>query len=353
MTEVPPVDDECQALKLDYDVVIPTVGTRPALLMEAIDSVQAQRIAPRHVFVVVDGNPSLAAALPELRPEVTVLNVPTREGPAVARQIGIEAATADWVAFLDDDDLWSVRKQEVMAWYVAQHPECAAVCSGYWTVTGSTSNCPPINGQEIELRGDGLADLEAAALHAVPRNDLRYLDIKGDSLGLLLEFNRGNIGSSMVRRTVLQQIDPVPPGTQPGEDHLLFCSVAAETEWHLVKERLIYYRLHAEQITRHQGGEDSGAERLIRSKVLAWERAGANAPRPVETYGRLYRTELRRLMWPSLKTRRLATAARTFRAARPLLPRRVDRFLALIPEPLIWRLHRLGSAWSQRNGLHT
>ena len=86
-------------------VVIPTRNRRD-LLLEAIRSVQAIDGPDLDLEILVadngstDGSQTAAAAL-----GVRVLDAPV-PGPAATRNVGIEAATGDYIAFLDDDDLW-------------------------------------------------------------------------------------------------------------------------------------------------------------------------------------------------------------------------------------------------------
>lgn len=83
-----------------YDVVVPTVG-RASLraLLEALAAGEGP--PPERVLLVHDGDGTLAVPTVDgLSPEV--LRGP-RRGPAAARNAGWRAATAPWVAFLDDD----------------------------------------------------------------------------------------------------------------------------------------------------------------------------------------------------------------------------------------------------------
>lgn len=325
-------------LALDYDVVIPTHGRRFDLLLQAIDSIRHQAIGPRSIIVVVDGRPEVARRLGTERPEIRVLCLERPLGQAAARQRGIEESEAKWIAFLDDDDLWSPAKQTSMAAYLVEHPDCAAVRSGYWMFTAVDGLIGGINGQSVELRGDSLEELEHEARTAKRLNDLDYLEIRGDSLALMLEYNRGCISTSMVRRELLARVPAVPQGQRPGDDYLLFCGVARETEWHLLQSRLMYYRLHEGQDTRL--GDPTGARAIISAKRLAWELSAGACTRPLASYGVTYRRELRQLAWPLVKRGAWTESIRLYRAARPLLPRRRDRLLGLVPEPVVWRLRQ-------------
>ncbi|TQM63998.1 glycosyltransferase family A protein [Humibacillus xanthopallidus] len=327
------------AARLDYDVVIPTHGRDLGMLRSTLDSVRGQSLPARSVIVVVDGNPAAAEHLRRTEPDLDVLVTERPVGAGVARQRGIERARAEWVAFVDDDDLWAPRKQQVTAEHIAAHPGCAAVRTAFWTFTTPGSGLERVSELRAELVGATVAELESAAEHAAQLNDMRYLDIEGHSLALMLERNRGVIGSSVVRRSLLQSLAPVPEGVRPGEDHLLLTLVARHAEWLLIPERLLYYRLHPGQDTRRP--DPAAARSIIRSRQLAWQRAGDRAPLPLTAYGPVYRRELRRLLWPLLRDRHLGEFARTYRAAWSLLPHVSDRALLLVPEPVVWRLvHR-------------
>jgi glycosyltransferase involved in cell wall biosynthesis len=320
----------------DYDVVIPTHGRDLTLLAAAIDSVERQSVPARSIIVVVDGNPVAAEELRRARPELDVVLFEEPMGAGPARQAGIERARAEWVAFLDDDDLWARAKQAVTAGHLAAHPECDAVRTEFWTFTTTGSGVERVSEYRAELTGDTVSELESRAKHAPHLNDMGYLDIQGDSLALMLERNRGVIGSTVVRRSLVQALPPVPAGIRPGEDHLLLCLIARETEWQLVPERLLFYRLHPGQDTRTP--DPAAARSIIRSRRIAWELCGSQAGRPLADYGQTYRREFRRLLWPLLHARNIREYARTCRAAWQLLPRPADRLLLLVPEPVVWRL---------------
>jgi glycosyltransferase involved in cell wall biosynthesis len=324
------------AASLDYDVVIPTHGRDLALLGAAVDSVERQSIPARSIIVVVDGNPAAVEELRRTRPRLDVVLLERPMGAGVARQAGIERAQAEWVAFLDDDDLWVGTKQAATAAYLAAHPECAAVRTEFWTFTTSGSGVERVSEYRAELVGDTVAELEAEAARASVLNDMGYLDIEGDSLELMLERNRGVIGSTVVRRPLVQSLPPVPAGIRPGEDHLLLCLIARETEWHLVRERLLFYRLHAGQDTRTP--DPTAGRSIIRSRRIAWDLCGGRTRRPLTDYGPTYRREFRRLLWPLLRAGNLREYARTCHEAWRLLPRTSDRALLLVPEPVVWRL---------------
>ncbi|MDP3668899.1 MAG: glycosyltransferase [Telluria sp.] len=94
-------------------VVIPTRG-RAQLALRAVRSVLAQSHADLELVVVVDGpdEVTLAALAAVDDPRLRVESVSQR-GAAAARNTGFDLISANWIAFLDDDDTWCAEKLEV------------------------------------------------------------------------------------------------------------------------------------------------------------------------------------------------------------------------------------------------
>jgi len=87
-----------------FSVIIPTCN-RPQFLSAAVASVLAQSRQPDEVLVVDDGA-GAGKSLGKLADKVHVLDNCGR-GPVMARNLGVARATAEFIAFLDDDDWWS------------------------------------------------------------------------------------------------------------------------------------------------------------------------------------------------------------------------------------------------------
>jgi N-acetylmuramoyl-L-alanine amidase len=93
-----------------FSVVIPTHG-RPGLLAEAVRSVLAQTVTSLEVLVVDDhGDPPVG---PFEDPRVRVLRRDATGGPGAARNAGIDTASGRFLAFLDDDDLWTPNRLDL------------------------------------------------------------------------------------------------------------------------------------------------------------------------------------------------------------------------------------------------
>lgn len=91
-----------------FSVVIPLFNKGPHIA-RALESAFAQTLAPHEVIVVDDGSSDggleIARGFDDPRLAVFTRSPPGPGGYA-ARNLGIERASGDWVAFLDADDLW-------------------------------------------------------------------------------------------------------------------------------------------------------------------------------------------------------------------------------------------------------
>lgn len=98
-------------------VVVPTYG-RGATVLRTLDSVFAQSFSDYELIVVDDGSPD--DTIERMRPLAEAgrlrLVVQANAGTAAARNRGLAEARGEFIAFLDDDDLWP---EDKLAWQVA------------------------------------------------------------------------------------------------------------------------------------------------------------------------------------------------------------------------------------------
>jgi len=90
-------------------VVIPTYN-RWLMLRSAIWSALHQEDVETRVIVVVDDGTvdETRERLATVKNDaLTILHAPAPGGPSVARNVGLEHVETEWVAFLDDDDVWA------------------------------------------------------------------------------------------------------------------------------------------------------------------------------------------------------------------------------------------------------
>lgn len=116
---------------VEVTVVIPTHNRRE-LLARTLRSVLVQRDVELEVVVVDDGGSddtaSSVRALDDAR--IRFVRHPESRGVSAARNRGIAEATAPWLAFVDDDDLWAPDKLRSQLDALAADPSAAWSCTG-------------------------------------------------------------------------------------------------------------------------------------------------------------------------------------------------------------------------------
>ncbi|MGM0718241.1 MAG: glycosyltransferase family 2 protein [Halobacteriota archaeon] len=126
-------------------VVLPTYG-RPEYFEEAVASVASQTYPAVELVVVDDCSPKpVAPLLDEIDTagiDVRLVRHEENRGACAARNTAIDEATGDYVAFIDDDDVWLEtkleRQVEVME---SASPEVGAVYTGQrYVKNGETTN---------------------------------------------------------------------------------------------------------------------------------------------------------------------------------------------------------------------
>jgi glycosyltransferase involved in cell wall biosynthesis len=102
-------------------VVIP-VFNGERYLRDAVQSVLDQRYAPLEIIIVDDGSTDGTATVAQSLPEAVSYLHQTNQGPAAARNRGIEQARGGLIAFADADDLWPPAKLELQLPYLINEP---------------------------------------------------------------------------------------------------------------------------------------------------------------------------------------------------------------------------------------
>lgn len=116
--------------KADVSVIIPCYRCTDTI-ERAVNSIAEQTLLPAEVILVDDcsGDNTLALLyrIQANYPQgwVHVIALPRNAGPGTVRNVGWEAATQPYIAFLDSDDSWHKQKIEIQYGWMQQHPEVA------------------------------------------------------------------------------------------------------------------------------------------------------------------------------------------------------------------------------------
>jgi glycosyltransferase involved in cell wall biosynthesis len=205
-------------------VVIPTRG-RPVLLAEAVASALGQTVRDLEVIVVEDGSREARVVVEGRRdPRLTYI-WQSAQGVSAARNAGVAAARGEWVAFLDDDDLWRPTKLEQQLQLAAQQPDVSLVHTDYirTTTAGEYRGRP--------RRGD--------------------LPTSGEMLDALVRSPPGFIltSSVLVRRDCAIACGGFNPEIAVCEDYEFLLRIATLHSFGFVGEPLTIYRRHDKALT--------------------------------------------------------------------------------------------------------
>ena len=103
--------------------VIPTCDRPTDFIIESINSALNQGAKPFEIIIVNNGKAPLK--LPsDLVQKVKIFNTQAYIGASAARNYGADKASGDFIAFLDDDDLWSEKYLENVIKAIETGAEC-------------------------------------------------------------------------------------------------------------------------------------------------------------------------------------------------------------------------------------
>ena len=172
-------------------VVIPT-WNRAAVVVEAIDSVLQQSYRDFEIVVCDDGSTDdTAARIAAFGPPVRYRRQAHAGHPGSPRNLGIEAARGELIAFLDDDDLWEPDK-------LARQVELV-----------DREGLDLVYTNRRFRFGDGAPS--ALAVTPAPASPDRLLDV-------VLEGQFPTLCTALVRRTLLRAVEGFDETLATGED---------------------------------------------------------------------------------------------------------------------------------------
>jgi hypothetical protein len=197
-------------------VIVPTYR-RATLLVETLDSVFAQTFADFEVIVVEDGSHEAKSVTARYDGRLRYL-WQENQGLSATRNTGAAAARGEWLAFVDDDDLWAPRKLERQVARIRERPDAALIHTDHLLLVDGT------------LR---------AGLRLLPRERVP----SGNVLGPLFLGNFVVVSSVMLRRDAFERAGGFVKGEIP-EDYDLWLRVARFGRFEFVNEPLTIYRDH-------------------------------------------------------------------------------------------------------------
>lgn len=194
-------------------VIVPAFNSSETL-PRALAGLALQSVAPAEVLVVDDGSADDIAAAVRGFSSVTLVRK-SNGGAGSARNVGIDLASGNLIAFLDADDYWEPHKLEQQLVVFAQHPSVGFVMSAYF-----------------ELKPGG----ERSRSVGMPRG--RADTPQRTRRGALVDLVRATWTSSVVIRREVLGSDRFAVDLRTGEDRDLWLRLLPRTTSYFVSEPL-------------------------------------------------------------------------------------------------------------------
>jgi glycosyltransferase involved in cell wall biosynthesis len=220
-------------------VIIPT-RNRTELLRDAIISVLEQTYQDFEIIVVDDasvddGSERVVSSFGDHR--IRYYRHNRARGGSAARNTGILNSTGDFLAFLDDDDVWLPEKlSRQMEILLASMPDVGAVYTGRMTVERTSGKV--LDQHRPVKRGNMVQDL-------------------------LLENCIGGASAIVLKRKCLEQVGMFDETLPCSQDYDLWLRVASAFSIECIGEPLFKYHIHQSQITTDLEALDKGLQLIV------------------------------------------------------------------------------------------
>ncbi len=223
--------ETCYIMK-KVSVIIPVYNAEK-YIRQCINSVLLQDYPNIEIIVINDGSTDKSfEILYELRDQITLIDQPNG-GISVARNAGINAATGDYIAFLDADDIWLAGKITAQVDFMENNPDFGAICTDH------------VHWIEYD-RGPLDVSYDFSQLDR-PMNFV----FSGWVLAQMMRQCSMLTITVMLRKTVLDTIGLFDTEMKIDEDFDLWVRIAQQFKIHKLDKVFAVYRMNKESITHN------------------------------------------------------------------------------------------------------
>ena len=252
-------------------IIIPAYQHGP-YIVEAVESVMAQTFQDFEVIVINDGCTDNTEEV--LRPFVEKKLIryfhQKNQGISATRNRGLSLALGEFVAFLDDDDVWPPDKLE---WQLdVLRNSDALVVGGLSSVFGRKSDRKAI------VETTGYSTIDTAKLFG------------GNPFG--------SPGQTLIRKSVLEAIGGFDPTIWGADDHDVWIRLSRMGEIRRYDRISLMYRVHDSNTSRDSERMFENAEKVIR-KNLVGVSGGERVQLERQGFRFLFRYGGKKLIWRS------------------------------------------------------
>lgn len=209
-------------------IVIPTYN-RPTYLRGALESIKSQTHKDYEIIIVSNGESEQNKTLTDkLAVEFNAIYCALSEGNVCkARNYGIQKASGEWIAFLDDDDLWLPRKLELQLKAAKDH-------------NADMVACDYLKFKEID---------NSYSLTYENYNSNLY-DVWGIKKLIAHGFWWAPPSAVMVKKNVIIDCGSFDPSFRMDEDNDLWRRISYKHKIQDMKDILLWYRVGHDQVTK-------------------------------------------------------------------------------------------------------
>ncbi len=220
---------------MKVSIIIPAYNSMK-FLPETLASVWQQTFTDFEVLIIDDGSSDdIKEWVSQIADAKLKLISQPNQGASAARNQGIRAASGEYIAFLDADDLWMPTKLETHVSYLEQNPDIGLVYS--WTAITDAQGKPTGRVMTPTDEGDIFIKILARNIVVCPSVVVRRCCF--DNVGLFIDSLRFN------------------------EDWEMWIRIASQYKFAVVKEPLVYYRQHANNTSKKWQSMEEGYKFVI------------------------------------------------------------------------------------------
>ena len=220
-------------------VIIPVYNAE-SFLSAALNSVLRQDMLPAEIIVIDDGSTDeTTRVMEQYKHQITAIHQ-SNQGPAAARNVGLEVASGNMIAFLDADDLWPVYHLRLLAECLHESPDI----------------------------GVSLGHIQ----HIAMESTINRLSLIDEPFSLL------KLDSALIRKSVLDRVGFLDESLRFSEDVDWFMRAReAEIQMMLRQDVILYYRRHDANMTNVSDFKDLGLLRALKNSIVRRRQANGNA----------------------------------------------------------------------------
>jgi glycosyltransferase involved in cell wall biosynthesis len=206
-----------------FSVIIPLFN-KAAYVERTLNSVLKQEFKDFEIIVVNDGSTDNSLKIAEsFSDERLLIYTKDNNGVSAARNYGVAKAKAEFIVFLDADDIWEPNHLKELHSLIIDMPSCALYCMGYVKEKAEKS--------KVRAQFGSIANGFRGIVKAYFKNSL--------------PFTVAGMGAVAIRKSIFNSVKGFSEGVSHGEDIELWTKLALQGDVALYNIPTVTHLLHA------------------------------------------------------------------------------------------------------------